>query len=197
MCLSVHRALVDLIFSGLRPMPPTRTQVASCRLRGWRLQGCKVAGVRLARLRRAGLQAAGCKAAGCKAASCEAAGCKVAGCKHLQPATCCLPVCTSPARPRGSDHSKNQQSDSLRPFSYCLPVCTPPCLAQGVAGCKAAGDRLRTARLQAPALESERAILLRVYMQKRLHLSRASPCNEQHLRYFRFYNPKNETNCCK
>ena len=74
-------------------MPPTRPQVASCRLQGWRLQGCKVAGVRLrnARLRRAGLQAAGCKAAGCKAARLQvarlqaarlqAASCQVAGCK--------------------------------------------------------------------------------------------------------------------
>ena len=33
-------------------------------------------------------------------------------------------------------------------------------------GCKAAGDRLRTARLQAPGLQSESAVLLRFDMQK-------------------------------
>ena len=66
-----------------------------------------------------------------------------------------------------------------------------------VAGCKAAGDMLRTARLQALGLQSESANLLHFDMQKTLHLSRASPCNEQNLRYFRFYNPQIETKCCK
>ena len=52
---------------GLRPMPPTRPQVADCRLQGWGLQGCR---------RQEGLQR--CKVEGSKAA----AGCKDASCKQ-------------------------------------------------------------------------------------------------------------------
>ena len=66
-----------------------------------------------------------------------------------------------------------------------------------VAGCKGAGDRLRNARLQAAGLQSESAILLRFDMQKTLHLTCASPCNEQNLLYIQFSNPQIEPKCCE
>ena len=58
---------------------------------------------------------------------------------------------------------------------------------------------LQAARLQATgcALQTEKAILLRFDMQKTLHLSRASPCNEHNLGYIQFSNTQIEPKCCK